>query len=261
MSELPDEPVEPPRKKRRRFLVVLLLFLAITSVWWGRLVLSQFAFFRIREVEVTGTRFLDPSKVAARMRVDTLRSIWAGTDTYRSRLESHPQITSASVERELPSKLVVRVRENLPIALVPTATGFLTFDSTGRELPIDPKLSAPDLPIVSSADTAMLSLLGRIRTFNPFVFERISEISRPAPTEFLLLLASGEKKSSSAPPDSSALDSTVTESPVLRVRVPVGVTVTRLTDIFPVETDLKRRQVKVAELDLRYRDQVIARLQ
>lgn len=261
MTEPLDEPVEPPRKKRRRFLVVLLLFIAITSVWWGRVVLSQFAFFRIREVEVTGTRFLDPLKIAARMRVDTLRSIWSETETFRWRIESHPQVTSASVERELPSRLLVRVRENLPIALVPTAAGFLTFDSTGLELPVDPQLAAPDLPIVSQADTAILSLLGRIRTYNPFVFERISEVSRPGPNEFLLLLASGERKTSSAPPDSSALDSTVTESPVLRVRVPLGVTVTRLTDIFPVETDLKRRQVKVAELDLRYRDQVIARLQ
>jgi len=41
----------------------------------------------------------------------------------------------------------------------------------------------------------------------------------------------------------------------------VGLSVERLADIFPVETDLARRQVSVSELDLRYRDQVIARLQ
>jgi hypothetical protein len=35
----------------------------------------------------------------------------------------------------------------------------------------------------------------------------------------------------------------------------------RLADIFPVESDLARRQARVKELDLRYRDQVIARLQ
>jgi hypothetical protein len=39
------------------------------------------------------------------------------------------------------------------------------------------------------------------------------------------------------------------------------VTVSRLADIFPVEHDLARRQARVAEIDLRYRDQVIARLQ
>ena len=51
------------------------------------------------------------------------------------------------------------------------------------------------------------------------------------------------------------------ESKTLLVRVPVGLSVERLADIFPVESDLARRQVRVGELDLRYRDQVIARLQ
>jgi len=51
------------------------------------------------------------------------------------------------------------------------------------------------------------------------------------------------------------------QSAALRVRVPVGLSVERLADIFPVETDLARRQAHVDELDLRYRDQVIARLQ
>jgi hypothetical protein len=45
------------------------------------------------------------------------------------------------------------------------------------------------------------------------------------------------------------------------VRLPVGLSVERLADIFPVESDLARRQVRVGEIDLRYRDQVIARLQ
>ena len=47
----------------------------------------------------------------------------------------------------------------------------------------------------------------------------------------------------------------------LRVRASLGVSVSRLADIFPVESDLLRRRANVAELDLRYRDQVIARLQ
>jgi hypothetical protein len=47
----------------------------------------------------------------------------------------------------------------------------------------------------------------------------------------------------------------------LKVRASMGVSVSRLADIFPVESDLMRRRANVAELDLRYRDQVIARLQ
>jgi cell division protein FtsQ len=35
----------------------------------------------------------------------------------------------------------------------------------------------------------------------------------------------------------------------------------RLADLLPVERDLERRRARVAEIDLRFRDQVIARLQ
>jgi cell division protein FtsQ len=38
------------------------------------------------------------------------------------------------------------------------------------------------------------------------------------------------------------------------------VSVERLADVRPVELDLARRALRVAELDLRFRDQVIARL-
>jgi cell division protein FtsQ len=46
----------------------------------------------------------------------------------------------------------------------------------------------------------------------------------------------------------------------LTVRTMTSVTLARLSDIDPVERDLARRQLRAAELDLRYRDQVIARL-
>jgi cell division protein FtsQ len=45
-----------------------------------------------------------------------------------------------------------------------------------------------------------------------------------------------------------------------RVRALANVSADRLADITPVEADLARRHLRVAELDLRYRDQVIARL-
>ena len=45
------------------------------------------------------------------------------------------------------------------------------------------------------------------------------------------------------------------------VRAMKDVTLERLADIEPVEADLGRKQLRATEIDLRYRDQVIARLQ
>jgi cell division protein FtsQ len=44
------------------------------------------------------------------------------------------------------------------------------------------------------------------------------------------------------------------------VRAMRDITPARLTEIAPVEDDLARRGLHAAEIDLRYRDQVIARL-
>jgi cell division protein FtsQ len=44
------------------------------------------------------------------------------------------------------------------------------------------------------------------------------------------------------------------------VRAMKDVTLERLAEIEPVEADLEKKQVRAAEIDLRYRDQVIARL-
>ena len=87
------------------------------------------------------------------------------------------------------------------------------------------------------------------------MFARIEEVKRTGRDEILLTLSRGSEAS-------GKLGATAApENRTLRVRVPVGLSVERLADIFPVETDLARRQVHVGELDLRYRDQVIARLQ
>jgi cell division septal protein FtsQ len=155
----------------------------------------------------------------------------------------------------MPGTLVVTIQENLPIALIQTAAGLLPFDSLGRQLPIDPARTTLDLPIVATADPVLLKLVGAIRAEEPRLFARIEEVRRTARDEILLTLSRGSAATSIAG------DTAAPEHRTLRVRIPIGLSVERLADIFPVETDLARKQLHVGELDLRYRDQVIARLQ
>ena len=150
----------------------------------------------------------------------------------------------------MPGTIVVTIKENLPVALIQTPTGLLPYDSLGKQLPIDPARTSLDLPIVATDDPVLLKLVGAIRATEPDVFARIDEVRRTGRDEILLTLSRGPT-AGAVPP----------ESKTLLVRVPVGLSVERLADIFPVESDLARRQVRVGELDLRYRDQVIARLQ
>lgn len=231
---------------------LLLIGIVMAAAWGVRSAARQMAFFRVRKVEIRGARYLQPNDIIARLRVDTLASLWDDVEPYRQRVKRHPQVSEVKISRRLPGTLVVTISENLPVALIQTPTGLLPYDSLGKQLPIDPARASLDLPIVATADPVLLKLVGAIRAAEPQVFDRIEDVRRSGRDEIVLSL----RRTSSASTGTAA-----PESKTLRVRVPIGLSVERLADIFPVEADLARRQVQVSELDLRYRDQVIARLQ
>lgn len=243
------------RKPGWRILGALfLLGVLMAGAYGARAGARSMAFFRVRAVEVRGTHYLQPNEIVARLQIDTLRSLWDDVDPLEARIRRHPQVSGVNISRKMPGTLVVTIQENLPVALIQTRAGLLPFDSMGKQLPIDPSRSALDLPIVATDDPVLLKLVGNIRGALPKLFARLEEVRRSGREEILLTL------SRSASEDSVA-DGAVQNNHTLRVRVPVGLSVERLADIFPVESDLARRQVPVEELDLRYRDQVIARIQ
>lgn len=232
---------------------LLLVGIILAAAWGVRSAARQMAFFRVRKVEIRGARYLQPNDIIARLKVDTLASLWDDVEPYRQRVKRHPQVSDVKISRRMPGTLVVTIAENLPVALIQTPAGLLPYDSLGKQLPIDPARTGLDLPIVATADPVLLKLVGAIRAAEPRVFDRIEDVRRAGKDEIVLSL--------SRPPSQVSPGNVAPESGTLRVRVPIGLSVERLADIFPVETDLARRQVQVSELDLRYRDQVIARLQ
>jgi cell division protein FtsQ len=197
------------------------------------------AFFRVRHVEVVGARFVRPRDILDRLRVDTLASVWDPTGPLEARVARHPLVREVTVGRKLPGTLVVRLVEHAPVALVPTANGFRAYDERGVPLPIDPTTADVDAPILAGPDSAMLKLLGAARTEAPELYRRVSEVRREGEGGRELLIV---------------LDS-------LPVRTLADITLQQLGDISLVEHDLARRKLRATELDLRYRDQVIARLQ
>jgi cell division protein FtsQ len=196
-------------------------------------------FFHVRKIEIDGAHYLRPSDVLARLRVDTTASVWADLGPLERRVAAHPQVRRVEIVRKLPGTLVVRLEENLPVAFVPSKAGLRPYDRSGRPLPIDPSRASIDLPIVAQGDTAVLRLLAEVREEEPGLFDRISEVRR---------VGKGGKE-------------VVLTLNTVPVRAMLDVRPQRLADVNLVEADLARRQASVAELDLRYRDQVIARLQ
>jgi len=263
----PIDLIVPPRKGRFRWRLIaafLLLLLMAPAGWYARRGATRMEYFHVRSVEVHGVHYLDPAVVMDKLGVDTMRSVWDDNTALVARVKTLPQVGDATITRKLPGTLVVNIRENLPVALSPSPRGLEAVDSAGVVLPIDPMAADLDLPIALQRDVSMLTLLGALRSNDPALFSRISEIGREGRDGIVLQL---DRRANAPQPaaDSTAGDSTALDASVarrgLRVRALVGVSVLRLADIFPVESDLLRRRANVAELDLRYRDQVVARLQ
>lgn len=227
------------KKPGYKYLAALLLIgFAFFIPRWSKRFVHEMTYFHVRSIEIRGTRYLQPTDIVTRLRVDTTRSLFDDVTALEARLRTHPQIANAHITRRPPSTLIVTITENLPVALVPSDDGLDPYDSAGHKLPIDPSRTPVDLPVLSTIDLPALRLLGALRSTHSKVYDRLSQVQRVGPNDVILVL-----------------------TPLLRVRTAVGVAPDRLQDIFPVESDLARRSERPAELDLRYRDQVIARLQ
>ncbi len=266
MSDPIGSPLAPKRRVRwRLWAAVALLLVMAPAAWLARRGATRMDYFHVRSVEVQGVRYLDPATVVEHMGIDTMRSVWDDYAPLVARVKRLPQVADAVITRKLPGTLVISIRENLPVALSPSPRGLEAVDSAGVVLPIDPTSADLDLPIALQRDVAMLSLLGALRSHEPILFRRISEIGRDGSNGVLIQLERRGPAVATPAVDSIPLDSAAASAivfpRVLRVRALLGVSVSRLADIFPVESDLLRRRANVAELDLRYRDQVIARLQ
>jgi cell division protein FtsQ len=194
-------------------------------------------FFRVRHVEVRNARYTPAADVLERIHIDTTFSIWDELDSLEARVARHPQVDSVRISRRFPSTLVVRLVEKVPVALIPSRDGLRAYDAAGRLLPLDPSRTPVDLPLLARPDTAVLRLLGEMREQARDVYQRVNEVRRVARDELELDLVS------------------------LTVRIRPDIGVDWFARISSVESELAARQARVRELDLRFRDQVIARLQ
>jgi len=233
------------RSRVRRIGAGAAVLVIVASPWWGRAVLRRLDFFRVRRVEIDGVRYVSPDEIVSRLRIDTTQSLFDDVGPLEERVRLHPSVLDVRIERKLPGTLLVRIMENLPVAFVPAASGLVAVDAAGRSLPVDPATADMDLPVLTARDTVALRVLGEVRAQAPALFARIGEVRRiPRGSSFYLLFRLTES------PTNLAHD----------VLASGDVTADRLSDIVPVEQDLARRDLRATELDLRFRDQVIARL-
>ncbi len=233
MRDAEGAPTSGSRLVPRRMKLALIgigALLVVTVPLWAPLFMRRMDFFRIRRLEIIGTRYIPTSDIVDRAHVDTTRSVWDRLDQIAARVRTHPGVQNVVISRKLPGTLIITVVEYQPIALVPGPQGFRVFDERGVALPIDPSRIDVDAPVLAAADPALLHLLAGMKRSLAPMYRRVSELRRVGAHELVFQLD---------------------EVPVRTL------TTVSLDDLHQIDAVAAR----VLELDLRYADQIIARLQ
>lgn len=134
-------------------------------------------FFRVRKVEVYGTKYLSGPEVVAAMDLPASASVFDRTDSWRDRVAVMPGVVEAEVGRRLPGTLRVRLREAEPVGLAPHEGRLVLLDARGAVLPFDPTRVAPDLPVLP-VDDAVAGVVGRLKAVDPALYAELVSAAR-----------------------------------------------------------------------------------
>jgi cell division septal protein FtsQ len=166
--------------KRRLILFGVLVLVVIATAGFAPRALRHVEFFRMRQVELVGLRYLAPDQVLATLEIGPVHHLFDPTDEIEQRAEAIPGVVDAKVQRRLPGTLRIVFAEEVPVAFAPGATGLVPLDGECRSLPYDPAVTGFDLPLVPEVDTVLVRALALVRTADSSLFHEVDAARRGA---------------------------------------------------------------------------------
>lgn len=200
--------------------------------------------FLVREVEVTGTRLLDPYTLVRAAGLGEASSVFDDPERWMFGVLTLPLVESVEVRRRLPAGVEIRVREVEPVALV-TGSTLRPVDASGRLLPLETAGALLDLPLLTGVEVeagrvhgveGVLGTLVALRGAAPDLMERVSQVDASPASVRLLFRDLGAE---------ALLPARATPAEIRQLRLAV----TDLTARGELDT--------VRRIDLRFRDQVV----
>lgn len=165
---------------RRLVLACLLLIVVIATAGFAPRALRRMEFFRMRQVELVGLRYLAPEQVLATLDLAPGHHLFDPTGEIEQRAEAIPGVVDVKVQRRLPGTLRLVVAEQVPVAFAPGPAGLVPLDAECRPLPYDPAVSGFDLPLVPRVDSIVVRALALVRTADSSLFQEVDAARRGA---------------------------------------------------------------------------------
>jgi len=234
------------RRRRRLYVLGVAALVGATATVWAPPLLSRLELFRVDRVEVGGNRYVAAEEILALASIGPEASVWDDPALWERAVREHRLVRGARVSRVGVDRLLIRVREVEPVALVPTPR-LVPVDAEGRVLPLDPAVHGLDLPLLRArpdsarlrdeGDRSLLDALVRLRRTNPDFVREASEFGRGGDGEIRISMTDGERCD--------------------RILLPAGDPVRALRR---VEMALGHERAAVETADARFDGQVVLRL-
>lgn len=166
--------------------------LAGVAVGLMPLALRHVGFFHVRQVELTGLRYLPAESVLVRLEIPPRRNLFESNKPLERRARELPGVADVRVERRLPGTLRLIFTQHEAVAMAPGPDGMVPLDATGHPLPYEPAATGLDLPVVPRPDTVLVRALWRVRATDSALFREVQSARRYGKSDVLLDLGGDE---------------------------------------------------------------------
>jgi len=176
-----------PRPSPHRLLRgVLVVAIVAVSLVFGPTLLREVEVFGVDQVEVIGSRFIEPFAVVQAAGIGQGSNVFDDASVWAAGVRTLPLVADVRISRRFPSTLVIEVREVEPVALV-ASDELVPIDAAGRVLAIEPAGVILDLPILvgvtmhddalaaGPAEPALLLVL-LMNAYEPALAGRVSQV-------------------------------------------------------------------------------------
>lgn len=197
-------------------------------------VLRGVELFRVRRIEVRGTKNMSAEAIARALPPQDGRSLFDDLAPIQAAADSIGGLEEVEVSRRLPGTIVINVLETEPVALVMRGGRLRMVGERGEVLPFDPTVSGPDLPVMQEADSLVAGFLARTLATDATFYARIVSAWRSG--DAVVVAADGQR---------------------YWFRPDAGAEV--IQAVLAVEQDLERVGRHWMELDARFAGQIIVR--
>ena len=171
----------------RTVLLLCVIVIITAALIYGYMFTISSPYFHIKEITVRGCKELTEKEILSLAAIKPAQSLLAmNLDKVAHRIEANPWIKEVYVGRELPNRLIIEVRERLPVALIKRDNGFSLLDTDGVAFKKLEKNDELDIPVLNvkfseSSDSELfaksLELLRYLSTSQDFpTIKNISEI-------------------------------------------------------------------------------------